>query len=229
MILLYQPFQNHTIPSLCTITLASPRKRGGGTANIIFGLAVQYSDSHAFTILKLFRAVTVGIVNALEAFMVALLSISISYAPTNPSKTALPLPSTKLASLVKGRWIDGKTQTVTLLRLLAICLPFLYCKLFCRQDGGIAFLPHPFRFSDTSANNPSIVGSASHCNRSSPLHKGAKGDTALSTFPKPHYTSPSTTQIQNHRYRRHHNFSLFIIHYSFFIFHSSSLPLTLPQ
>ena len=53
--------------------------------------------------------------------------------------------------------------------------------------GGIAFLPHPFRFSDTSVNNPSIVGSASHCNRSSPLHKGAKGDTALSTFPKPHY------------------------------------------
>ena len=44
-----------------TITLASPRKRGGGTADIIFWLAVQYSDSPAFTILKLFRAVTVGI------------------------------------------------------------------------------------------------------------------------------------------------------------------------
>ena len=53
--------------------------------------------------------------------------------------------------------------------------------------GGIAFLPHPFRFSDTSVNNPSIVGSASHCNRSSPLHKGAKGDSALPTLPKPHY------------------------------------------
>ena len=53
----------------------------------------------------------------------------------------------------------------------------------------IAFLPHPFRFSDTSVNNPSIVGSASHCNRSSPLHKGAKGDSALPTIPKPHYPS----------------------------------------
>ena len=42
---------------------ARPRKRGGGTADIIFGLAVQYSDSPAFTILKLFRAVTEGIVN----------------------------------------------------------------------------------------------------------------------------------------------------------------------
>ena len=77
--------------------------------------------------------------------------------------------------------------------LLAIYLPFLCYKPFCRQDGGIAFLPHPFRFSDASANNPSIVGSASHCNRSSPLHKGAKGDSALPTLPKPHYPLPRTT------------------------------------
>ena len=41
--------------------LASPRKRGGGTAVEVFQLAVQYSDSPAFTILKLSRAVTVGI------------------------------------------------------------------------------------------------------------------------------------------------------------------------
>ena len=59
--------------------------------------------------------------------------------------------------------------------------------------GGIAFLPHPFCFSDTSVNNPSIVGSASHCNRSSPLHKGAKGDSALPTLPNPHYPTLSTT------------------------------------
>ena len=42
---------------------ARPRKRGGGTADKILWLAVQYSDSPAFTILKLFRALTVGIVN----------------------------------------------------------------------------------------------------------------------------------------------------------------------
>ena len=47
----------------CTTTLASPRKREGGTADTNFSLAVQYSDSPAFTILKLFRAVTVGIVS----------------------------------------------------------------------------------------------------------------------------------------------------------------------
>jgi len=40
---------------------ARPQKRGGGTADKILWLAVQYSDSPAFTILKLFRAVTVGI------------------------------------------------------------------------------------------------------------------------------------------------------------------------
>ena len=59
--------------------------------------------------------------------------------------------------------------------------------------GGVAFLPHPFRFSGTSVNNPSIVGSASHCNRSSPLHKGAKGDSALPTLPNPHYPTLITT------------------------------------
>ena len=60
------PCSNHPsskphYPSKSTTTLASPRKRGGGTADTIFWLAVQYSDSPAFTILKLFRAVTVGI------------------------------------------------------------------------------------------------------------------------------------------------------------------------
>ena len=37
-----------------------------------------------------------------------------------------------------------------------------------------------FAFAITSADNPSIVGSASCCNRCSPLHKGAKCDSASS-------------------------------------------------
>ena len=85
------------------------------------------------------------------------------------------LPRTKLASLVKGEVLSPEKIRAT--------------------TGGIAFLPHPFRFSDTSVNNPSIVGSASHCNRSSPLHKGAKGDSALPTIPKPHYPSLRTTTL----------------------------------
>ena len=87
-----------------------------------------------------------------------------------------PSPCTiTLASLVKGEVLSPEKIRAT--------------------TGGIAFLPHPFRFSDTSVNNPSIVGSASHCNRSSPLHKGAKGDGALPTIPKPHYPLLRTTTL----------------------------------
>ena len=80
-------------PSLCTITLASPRKRGGGTADIIFSLAVQYSDSPAFTILKLFRAVTVGIeIDRSTNLKISKQSQSLRPSPhTNPFKTALSL------------------------------------------------------------------------------------------------------------------------------------------
>ena len=101
----------------------------------------------------------------------------------NPSKIAITL-----ASLVKGRWIDGKAQTVALLRLNCGTPALFITKPFCRQDGGIAtspslrttflpplvkgevlspkkfgrlpeglpHLPYPFRFSDTSVNNPSF-------------------------------------------------------------------------
>ena len=63
-------------------------------------------------------------------------------APTNPPKTALSLAQHHiLASLVKGRWIDGRHKLLLCCFLLVICPPFLYCKLFCRQDGGI--VPHP--------------------------------------------------------------------------------------
>ena len=108
-----------------------------------------------------------GDCECVEAFTVALPSFQSLTPRTNPPKTALslslfvmptsvcadtlsnshyPLPRTKLASLVKGRWIGGKAQTLTLLHLLAICSPFLYCKLFCRQDGGIATPTAPFPF-----------------------------------------------------------------------------------
>ena len=87
-----------------------------------------------------------------------------SLRPTLP-KPHYPSPcTTTLASLVKGEVLSPEKIRAT--------------------TGGIVFLPHSFRFSDTSANNPSIVGSASHCNRSSPLHKGAKGDTTLPTLSK---------------------------------------------
>ena len=53
-----------------------------------------------------------------------------------------PLPrTTTLASLVKGRWLDGKAQTIALLRFTCNTSAFLFTKLFCRQDGGIAIPP----------------------------------------------------------------------------------------
>ena len=46
-----------------------------------------------------------------------------------------------LASLVKGRWLDGKAQTVVLLRFNCDTSAFLFTKLLCRQDGRIALHP----------------------------------------------------------------------------------------
>jgi len=51
------------------------------------------------------------------------------------------LCTTTLASLVKGRWIDGKAQTVALLRFACDTSTFLIYQTFCRQDGGIASPP----------------------------------------------------------------------------------------
>ena len=48
------------------------------------------------------------------------------------------LCTTTLASLVKGRWIDGKAQTVALLHFACDTSTFLIYQTFCRQDGGIA-------------------------------------------------------------------------------------------
>ncbi len=57
-----------------------------------------------------------------------------------------------------------------------------------------SFTPNLSACTITSADNPSIVGSASHCNRSSPLHNGAKCDSSSPKFSTslkliPHYHS----------------------------------------
>ena len=51
-------------------------------------------------------------------------------------------------------------------------------------------------FTNTSADNPSIVGSASHCNRSSPLHNGAKCDSSSPKFSANLKSIPHYHQIQ---------------------------------
>ena len=80
--------------------------------------------------------------------------------PHYPSKIA-----NTLATLVKGRWIDGKAQTVALLRLNCDTPALFITKPFCRQDGGIVTLtlalhqpfpnPHyPIRFSCCEFDSP---------------------------------------------------------------------------
>ena len=62
--------------------------------------------------------------------------------PHYPSKIANTLAllcTITLASLVKGRWIDGKAQTVALLRLNCDTPALFITKPFCRQDGGDCF------------------------------------------------------------------------------------------
>ena len=62
--------------------------------------------------------------------------------PSQPlQKDNNPSPRTKLASLVKGRWLDSKAQTIALLRFTCNTSAFLFTKLFFRQDGGIAIPP----------------------------------------------------------------------------------------
>jgi hypothetical protein len=70
------------------------------------------------------------------------------FAPHNLPKPHYPLLcTTTLASLVKGRWIDGKAQALILL-LSACDMPTIFMlQTFCRQDGGIAqqtLSPHNF-------------------------------------------------------------------------------------
>ena len=63
--------------------------------------------------------------------------------PHHPSKT-----TNTLASLVKGRWIDGKAQTVALLRFNCISTPFLSPNLFAVKTEGLLhpLAPHqPFQ------------------------------------------------------------------------------------
>ena len=93
--------------------------------------------------------------------------------PPQPPFPHYPSPRTKLASLVKGRWIDGKVQTVALLLSAYDTPPFLYCKLICRQDGGIA---------------------------APTLTQTNLSKTALSPRPAPTLTIPTNNSTQIHRY-----------------------------
>ena len=60
--------------------------------------------------------------------------------PHYPSKIAITL-----ASLVKGRWIDGKAQTVDLLRLLAVYPPFYTTSFSAVKTEGLSRNPRLYQ------------------------------------------------------------------------------------
>ena len=161
----HQPFKNRTIPR--SALNLPPLSKGGG-------LTAKHKLLPCCFLLAIYPPFYSPNFSAVKTEGLPQLHRP-SPSPQPLQKDNSTLLRTKLASLVKGEVLSPERIRAT--------------------TGGIVFLPHPFRFSNASVNNPSIVGSASHCNRSSPLHKGAKGDTALSTIPKPHFPSKSTISL----------------------------------
>ena len=79
-----------------------------------------------------------------------------SLAPTLPKPHHPLLCTITLASLVKGRWIDGKAQALILLHFACDTSTFLICQTFCRQDGGIASQPS-FACTNPPKTAPSLA------------------------------------------------------------------------
>ena len=80
-----------------------------------------------------------------------------------------PLPKgagLRQGSLLSNLVISGDTCDIQIALALSAA----------KAEGSLA--TNCFSSAVTSVNNPSIVVSALHCNRSSPLHKGAKSDSS---------------------------------------------------
>ena len=116
-------------------------------------------------------------------------------------------PRTKLASLVKGRWIDGKTQALIL--LLSVCDTSAF---FIHQ----IFLPSRRRdchtnLSKTALSNPLFVGRGSVC-ACMVLHpcktQGTHAKASLPCLPlpsRPTFPSPQPSQKHLNRLASHHH------------------------
>ena len=104
----------HPCPSLVKGEVLSPEKIRATTGGIA-SRCTEYCHSH----------------NHCKRTIIPLLR-------TNPPKTALSLATHHiLPPLSKGGGLTARHKLLLCCFLLAISPPFLYCKLFCRQDGGI--------------------------------------------------------------------------------------------
>ena len=88
------------------------------------------------------------------------------------------IPSTKLASLVKGRWIDGKAQALILLLSVCDTPTFFIYQTFLPSRRRDCFTPT--NLSKTALSHPLFVGRASAC---------------ACTASYPHYPLLSTTSL----------------------------------
>ena len=141
---LHQPFQNRTIPltfrnaniCMCRYAFTSALSH----SLFVMPTSIFTIRFHIRTILFAFRRVRVCVCflvshpcetmgthakASLPCLPLPLHRLSPFPQPLQKDNTPSPRTTT-LASLVKGRWIDDKAQTLTLLHLLAICSPFLY-------------------------------------------------------------------------------------------------------
>ena len=107
------------------------------------------------------------------------------------SHSHYPLLRTKLASLVKGRWIDGKAQTVVLLRFNCDTPAFFIRQTFLPPRRRDCPIPPSMRFSALSLSL--FVGEwacPSRCTNPCHSHNHCKRTItprSAPTLPKPHY------------------------------------------
>ena len=118
MIVLYQPFQNPTIPCPAPSRLPPLSKGGGLTArHKLLLCCVLLAICPLFLYCKLFAVKTEGLLYHLS------------------------LSTTSMPPLSKGGGLTASHKLSLCCILIATHPPFLFTKLFCRQDRGIASSP----------------------------------------------------------------------------------------
>ena len=150
----YQPFQNRTIPlafrrvSVCVCFICFASLRNFGHTRLrhpCLACPSRCIDPLHFYNLCKRTLITYLARSTLHLILPSPTTIAKGQQPLSPHnlpKSHYPLLCTiTLASLVKGRWIDGKAQTVALLHFACDTSTFFIHQTFCRQDGGIAIPP----------------------------------------------------------------------------------------
>ena len=129
VMVLYQPFQNRTIP---------PTFRRASVCVCLYGFASVQNLGHT----RLRHPCLACPSRCTQPFH-----------PHNHCKrTIIHRSALNLPPLSKGGGLTARHKLLLCCVLLAICPLFLYCKLFCRQDGGIASVASTLSIPTTLEN-----------------------------------------------------------------------------